>query len=120
MADSLLCSAVVRKLVCVGIVLALHVGASEARAQGGPPLITDDPDTPGPGYREINVATIFERHSHSHTLELPRVDAKYGVGRRTEWKLELPGVRGGDDGEATTGAGTLTAGVNYRFLGGAG
>ena len=90
MADGLLCSAVVRKLVCVGVVLALYGGASEARAQGGPPLITDDPDTPGPGYWEINVATIFERHSHSHTLELPRVDANYGVGRRIQLKLEMP------------------------------
>jgi len=117
MADGLLCSAVVRKLVCVGVVLALYGGASEARAQGGPPLITDDPDTPGPGYWEINVATIFERHSHSHTLELPRVDANYGVGRRIQLKLEMPWVRGGEDGEARTGAGNMTAGVKYRFLG---
>jgi hypothetical protein len=27
-----------------------------AFAQGGPPLITDDPDTPGPGHWEINIA----------------------------------------------------------------
>jgi len=29
-----------------------------ARAQGGPPMVTDDPDTPGDGHWEINLAAI--------------------------------------------------------------
>lgn len=31
--------------------------------QGGPPMMVDDPDTPGPGCREINVASVFENSS---------------------------------------------------------
>lgn len=27
----------------------------DASAQGGPPLITDDPDTPGPRHWELNI-----------------------------------------------------------------
>ncbi|HYT74405.1 MAG TPA: hypothetical protein VEL79_06635 [Vicinamibacterales bacterium] len=117
MAVDLLSPMLVRRLICLGFLLAIALGATPARAQGGPPLITDDPDTPGPGYWEINLSTFLEKHSHSHTLELPRVDANYGVGRRVQLKLEMPWVRGGEDGEVRTGAGNMTAGVKYRFLG---
>ena len=30
-----------------------------ALAQGGPPMITDDPDTPGPGCWEINLPGVL-------------------------------------------------------------
>ena len=39
------------------------LGASEALGQGGPPMITDDPGTPGNGKWEINLAIAFE-HRH--------------------------------------------------------
>jgi hypothetical protein len=41
-------------------VLVIALWPAAAWAQGGPPLMTDDPDTPGPGYWEINVATLLE------------------------------------------------------------
>ena len=41
-----------------GIILVLLFLPVRALAQGGPPMITDDPDTPGPGYREINLAGL--------------------------------------------------------------
>jgi hypothetical protein len=34
---------------------------TDAHGQGGPPMITDDPGTPGPGKFEINLAIAFER-----------------------------------------------------------
>jgi hypothetical protein len=95
----------------------VQLGASTALAQGGPPMITDDPDTPGPAHWEINLSTFFERHARSHAFELPRVDANYGVGRRIQLKLEMPWLRDNEDGSVRTGAGDMTAGVKYRFLG---
>ena len=89
-----------------------------AQAQGGPPLITDDPDTPGPGYWEINLATIFERTRSARRLEAPLADINYGVGRRVQLKFEIPWLFGGDTGQAVrTAPGDSTVGVKWRFLG---
>jgi len=80
--------------------------------------MTDDPDTPGPGYWEINVATLLDASRREHRVETPRIDLNYGVGRRIQLKFEVPWVRvrEGDD-ETQTGAGDAAAGVKWRFLG---
>jgi hypothetical protein len=88
-----------------------------AWAQGGPPLLTDDPDTPGPGYWEINLSAYLEKRLHSYTIETPRVDANLGVGKRIQLKFEVPWVRGKEEGSIRTGAGNAVAGVKYRFIG---
>jgi hypothetical protein len=90
-----------------------------ARAQGGPPLITDDPDTPGPGFWEINVAAQLDTDRNAHRLEAPLIDMNYGVGERIQLKLEMPWVRLRDHERDTlvNGAGNATAGVKWRFLG---
>ena len=88
-----------------------------AWAQGGPPLITDDPDTPGPGYWEINLSTFLQKRAHANTIEAPRLDANYGVGRRTQLKFEVPWLRESDEGSIRTGAGNAILGVKYRFVG---
>jgi hypothetical protein len=80
-------------------------------------MITDDPDTPGPGHWEINLSTLLQARPHSHTLELPRLDANYGVGRRTQLKFEVPWLREVSDERVVTGAGNAVVGVKYRFLG---
>jgi hypothetical protein len=63
-----------------------------AFAQGGPPLITDDPDTPGPGHWEINIAVLMEKIHSERRVEVPRVNLNYGVGRRIPLKFEMPWV----------------------------
>ena len=89
-----------------------------ALAQGGPPLITDDPDTPGPGYWEINLATIFERTRSARRLEAPLADINYGVGQRIQLKFEIPWLSGGETGQAIRAApGDSNVGVKWRFLG---
>jgi hypothetical protein len=88
-----------------------------AWAQGGPPLITDDPDTPGPGYWEINLSTFLQKRVDANTIEAPRLDANYGVGQRTQLKFEVPWLRASDEGSIQTGAGNATVGVKYRFVG---
>src|SRR5947199_673360 len=88
-----------------------------AVAQGGPPLITDDPDTPGPGYWEINLAAVVARHPGSQSADLPRVDANYGAGRRVQLKFEGPGVRGRNGAEVRSGTGNAAAGGRSRCFG---
>src|ERR1700730_11610703 len=65
---------------------------AHAFAQGGPPLLTDDPDTPGPGHWEINIAALMEKTRSQRRVEVPRVDLNYGVGRRIQLKFEMPWV----------------------------
>ena len=97
--------------------LALCVPAI-ARGQGGPPMLTDDPDTPGPRYWEINVSSFVQKFSGVRILELPRLDVNYGVGRRIQLKYEVPFLRMTAEGEPTVHAtGNSVAGVKWRFLG---
>ena len=57
------------------------------RAQGGPPFITDDPDTPGANNWEINTAVIGAR-SHQHwDLAAPDLDINYGWGERLALRI---------------------------------
>jgi hypothetical protein len=58
--------------------------AREARAQGGPPMMTDDPGTPGNGHVEINLAWTDQRTPGSTLVGLPLLDANYGVGDRIQ------------------------------------
>jgi len=89
-----------------------------ALAQGGPPLITDDPDTPGPGYWEINLASILEKARPDRRLEAPLADINYGVGERIQLKFEIPWLNVRETGEAVhTGLGNSNSGVKWRFLG---
>ena len=89
-----------------------------ALAQGGPPLITDDPDTPGPGYWEINIAMLLERTRSERRIEVPRIDLNYGIGRRMQAKFEMPWVALQNEAQRIeTGIGHATAGLKWRFLG---
>ena len=87
-------------------------------AQGGPPLITDDPGTPGDGVWEINVAFTAEKGAEGEwLLEAPLLDINYGVGERIQLKLETPWVWVDEDGEpAKNGLGNTEVGVKWRFL----
>jgi hypothetical protein len=89
-----------------GLIAVLVLFPAAALAQGGPPLITDDPDTPGPGYWEINVVSILEKSRLERRLEGPLADINYGVGRRIQLKFEMPWLsvrETGMPGEAVPG-----------------
>jgi len=108
-----LSSTIVRGLAVLILLLPEH-----AFGQGGPPLITDDPDTPGPGFWEINLATIVERSLSERRLEEPLADINYGVGRRIQLKFEIPWLRVREGGRSVgTGPGNALYGVKWRFLG---
>jgi hypothetical protein len=105
-------------LVVPGLAILFLLAPASARAQGGPPLITDDPDTPGPGYWEINLSGFFEKNRLERRFETPRLDVNYGVERRIQLKYEIPWVGVRQPGQPTrSGAGNSVAGVKWRFLG---
>ena len=103
--------------LCI-LALALLVAPESAFAQGGPPLITDDPDTPGPGYWEINIPMILESSADGRHFDAPLADINYGVGKRIQLKFEIPWVTVDPrEQPAQTGIGNNTSGVKWRFLG---
>ena len=85
-----------------------------AHADGGPPLLTDDPGTPGDGRWEINLAWTSERSLHLQSNEAPLADINYGVGDRVQLKFEMPWVA--ETGRGNNGFGTALAGVKWRFF----
>ncbi|MHC4494969.1 MAG: transporter [Planctomycetota bacterium] len=86
-------------------------------AQGGPPLITDDPGTPGDGNWEINVALTAEKRRTERSYEIPILDINYGLGDRIQLKYEVPWLVLDERGRrTTTGLGNSALGVKWRFF----
>ncbi len=67
--------------------LLVHAGA---RAQGGPPFRTDDPETPGNQHWEINFGWIGDRNPGAGAYQVPDFDINYGLGDRIQLKYEIP------------------------------
>jgi hypothetical protein len=68
----------------------LCLQSATARAQGGPPFRTDDPDTPGNRHWEINFGFIGDRNPGAGAYQTPDFDINYGLGDRIQLKYELP------------------------------
>jgi hypothetical protein len=98
--------------------VALLVFASEAAfAQGGPPLVTDDPETPGNGHWEINLATIASHTSGRWEIAAPDADVNYGWGEHVQLKLDVPwNFVHETDQRWRSGLGAANAGVKWRFV----
>jgi hypothetical protein len=80
-------------------------------------MITDDPDTPGPGRWELNIPVIAEFSSAEKVISFPYIDANYGWGERIQLKFETGWVYSSFQDEGShRGFGTGLAGVKWRFL----
>lgn len=83
----------------------------------GPPLKTDDPETPGRGGWEVNISHNIERTKHGFLMESPLVDINYGLLENDQWKIEFPVLFVDPDDERDHwGVGDLQLGWKYRFL----
>jgi len=91
---------------------------TSARAQGGPPLITDDTETPGDRRWEIEIAVTSEmRHSDERQFEVPLLDMNYGIGSNVELTYELPLLLNANrDEPSSLGLGNSLTGIKWRFL----
>jgi hypothetical protein len=104
-----------RAWLFVSVSLVAMFGAAAAFA--GPPLITDDPDTPGPNNWEIETAIISQYSNHQWQLQTPFLDNNYGVGDHIEltydigWNEVVP-----QNGGAESGLADSLLGAKWRFL----
>jgi len=104
-----------RAWFCALAVCAL--GAVEARGQGGPPMITDDPGTPGDKKWEINLALAGEHRSGETSADFPAIDLNYGVGEHIQLTLQTAPVFLKREGHGLIGGlGGTEAAVKWRFL----
>lgn len=86
-------------------------------AQGGPPMVTDDPDTPGDGRWEINLGAIGSHVPGLASVTAPDADINYGWGERLQLRLDVPWMVASRDGAAAvSGLGMPSFGVKWRFL----
>jgi hypothetical protein len=93
------------------------LGAGTARAQGGPPMITDDPGTPGDKKWEINLAFAFEHRPGETSSDSPAIDLNYGVGEHIQLTLQTAPVFLKRNGHGLIGGlGGTEAAVKWRFL----
>ena len=99
-----------KQIVLAGILFV--IGLPICLAQGGPPVITDDPETPGANHWEINTAVVSTVFSHTTEYQSPFLDFNYGAGERVQLKFQVPfNLVSGD-----IGVGNPQAGVKIRFL----
>jgi hypothetical protein len=96
------------------IALVFMIAAGSVAHAQSPPMITDDPGTPGDRRWEINVGWGFERAGSSHAEhEAPLLDINYGIGERLQVKYEVPWIVVEGEG---SGLGNSMLGVKWRFL----
>jgi hypothetical protein len=105
-----------KKILAI-LFLAAGLVPALALAQGGPPLVTDDPGTPEDGHWEINTAAIYARTHDRKDLALPDADINYGLGGHIQLKLDVPWAWSQNAGESwKNGLGATQVGVKWRFL----
>ena len=87
-------------------------------ALAGPPLVTDDPGTPGANGYEANFSDDITKTRGMLAVAAPYVDLNYGRLENDQFKLELPLVNFVDpeDGSPHAGVGDILLGYKYRFL----
>jgi hypothetical protein len=88
-----------------------------AMAQGGPPLLTDDPGTPGNGRTELNIAFTTQKSRREQLFEAPLIDMNTGVGEHIQIKLEMPWLVRAEVLERTrSGLGNVLLGFKWRYV----
>jgi hypothetical protein len=106
-------------LTAWGVILIAFGSSPLLHALGSPPLITDDPGTPGDKHWEINLGISTSRSSNTTLSELPLLDLNYGIGDRLQLKYEVALLKLDEGGaSARSGLGNSGLGLKWRFLDG--
>lgn len=101
-----------RLLACALVIVA----GSSTSLLAGPPLITDDSETPGRGGWEINISHNIERTRDEFRMFSPLIDINYGLLENDQWKIEFPIVFVDPDAaDERWGVGDIEVGWKYRF-----
>jgi hypothetical protein len=109
------------KLRILAQILLIVIAAVACRRAfaGSPPLITDDPETPGYHGWEINTTGSFGHAGGQVSMQNPLFDINYGLtSDRDQVKVEFAWVSLDSEGhqEAEWGISDLLVGYKYRFL----
>lgn len=101
------------------VLLALFLlAAPQVNAQGGPPMLTDDPDTPGNKHWEINAAFTGTDMQSEKSRAFPHVDFNYGLGESIQLKYEVGWLFNEQKGQSwQSGLGNSLIGIKWRFIG---
>ena len=103
-----------RRVLMMGLMVGSTV-ATSSWAAGGPPMVTDDPGTPGDQHWEVNVASVINHSGPSTIYQLPLLDINYGVGEAIQLKFEAPWLLAHDSSGTQNAMGKSLAGVKWRF-----
>jgi hypothetical protein len=97
---------------------AVGLFAIAAQLLAGPPLVTDDPGTPGANGYEFNFSDDVTKTRGMLAVAAPYVDLNYGWLENDQLKIELPLVNFVDPevGAPRAGVGDILLGYKYRFL----
>jgi len=99
------------------LLAALLLAPLSSLAQGGPPLLTDDPGTPGRNNWEINLGYTIDRQPGDNDYETPILDMNYGWGDRVQLNYGMPYIYNSTGGGAlASGPGDSKFGVKIRFF----
>jgi hypothetical protein len=98
-------------LLLAGIVLPVI-----CHAEAGPPMITDDPGTPGKGHFEVNTAFTYEERPQAKSVSAPLLDINYGLFDHVQLKLQVPWELSRIETHSASGLGESIAGIKWRFL----
>ncbi len=86
-------------------------------AWGGPPFVTDDPETPEWHGWEINIPFTLDRTKEKWTVQMPLFDINYGFRPNVQLKIEFPLLYVHSvDGGHQIGLGDTLVGIKWRFL----
>ena len=106
---------VVTFFLLMGALASVRAGA--ARAQGGPPFLTNDPGTPGNANWEINIAAAQTVVRGQADYQSPQLDINFGLGDRVQLTWEGAYVAQTSAGQPTqTGWTNELPGVKWRFF----
>ncbi len=98
-------------------ILFFLLSTSRAMAQGGPPLLTDDPGTPGNRNWEINTAWQATASSANLASQTPQLDLNYGAGDQVQLNLQIGYVVANQYGEGPySGLSAFSVGTKWRFV----
>ena len=105
-----------RPFVVAALVTGWMLLAEFAHAQAGPPLITNDPGTPGDGHWEINLAAAGSRTTHQWGIAAPDIDINYGWGDRVQLSMHVPWNHHKDaDQRWASAPGPVELAIRWRF-----
>jgi len=103
-------------LALASIALGLSAMTPALQAQGAPPMLTNDPDTPGNGHWELNFAAAYQKTDASRETALPIFDFNYGVGESIQLSYGIEWLSVRENGAPhQSGPSNSTAGLKWRF-----